>query len=62
MAHDLGKAGTFLGKEIKRERSKRLMRLTQQQHAEQLAASYSMKDVLPRCVPLSPGSTQQDRR
>jgi hypothetical protein len=47
---------TFLGMEIKRERSKRLIRLSQQQHAERLAASYSMENVRPRGVPLSPGT------
>jgi Reverse transcriptase (RNA-dependent DNA polymerase) len=56
-ARDLGEAGTFLGMEIKRERSKRLIRLSQQQHAKRLAASYSMEYVRPRGVTLSPGTS-----
>jgi Reverse transcriptase (RNA-dependent DNA polymerase) len=55
-ARDLGEAGTCLGMEITCERCKRLIRLSQQQHAEQLAATYSMENVLPRGVPLSPGT------
>jgi len=52
-ARDLGEAAYFLGWEIKRDRVKKTIKVTQQRMTTDLVNKYGMKNVKPRTTPMS---------
>ena len=57
---DLGEVRQYLGIDIKRDREKGILRLTQSEYADELVTSFGLADAHPVKTPMDPGLVIDD--